>query len=115
MGHDIARLHHVGHIVEDMTQAISLYERLGFVVPPPSCPAMPRREGAAPEPFGAANTHAGFAGSLLELATCVEDGRRRGCSSSGVVHSVCRGRRRCGGRPRRAGRRWCGRRRAARS
>ncbi|MFD7771276.1 VOC family protein [Streptomyces sp. NPDC059787] len=70
----MARLHHVGHIVEDMTQAISLYERLGFVVPPPSCPAMPRREGAAPEPFGAANTHADFAGSFLELATCVEDG-----------------------------------------
>ncbi|MFC9890272.1 VOC family protein [Streptomyces pilosus] len=74
MGHDIARLHHVGHIVEDMTQAISLYERLGFVVPPPSCPAMPRREGAAPEPFGAANTHADFANSFLELATRVETG-----------------------------------------
>ncbi|MFF8278070.1 VOC family protein [Streptomyces lateritius] len=74
MGHDIARLHHVGHIVEDMAQAISLYERLGFVVPPPSCPAMPRHEGAAPEPFGAANTHADFPSSFLELATCVEDG-----------------------------------------
>ncbi|GGP96848.1 hypothetical protein GCM10010249_13960 [Streptomyces roseolilacinus] len=74
MGHDIARLHHVGHVVEDLTQAISLYERLGFVVPPPSCPAMPRREGGAPEPFGAANTHADFAGSFLELATRVGDG-----------------------------------------
>ncbi|MFD7630336.1 VOC family protein [Streptomyces sp. NPDC059851] len=74
MGHDIARLHHVGHIVTDMTQATSLYERLGFRLPPPSCPAMPRREGAAPEPFGAANTHADFPGSFLELATCVTDG-----------------------------------------
>ncbi|MDT0448538.1 VOC family protein [Streptomyces hesseae] len=74
MGHDIVRLHHVGHIVEDMAQAIGLYERLGFVVPPPSCPAMPRREGAVPEPFGAANTHADFANSFLELATCVKDG-----------------------------------------
>lgn len=74
MGRDIARLHHVGHVVEDMTQAIGLYERMGFVVPPPSCPAMPRSEGAEPEPFGAANTHADFADSFLELATCVEDG-----------------------------------------
>ncbi|MEU3354428.1 hypothetical protein [Streptomyces sp. NPDC037389] len=57
-----------------MAQAISLYERLGFVVPPPSCPAMPRRQGAAPEPFGAANTHADFTNSFFELATCVKDG-----------------------------------------
>lgn len=74
MGHDIARLHHVGHVVDDMAQAITLYERLGFAVPPPSCPAMPLREGAAPEPFGAANTHADFPRSFLELATCVRDG-----------------------------------------
>ncbi|MFD3622862.1 VOC family protein, partial [Streptomyces sp. NPDC058676] len=69
MGPDIARIHHVGHIVEILAQALSLYERLGFVMPPPSCPAMSRREGAAPEPFGAANTHADFPYSFLELAT----------------------------------------------
>ncbi|MCA6091387.1 VOC family protein [Streptomyces sp. SCA3-4] len=74
MGHDIVRLHHVGHIVDDLAQALLLYERLGFVVPPPSCPAMSLREGAVPEPFGAANTHADFPRSFLELATCVEDG-----------------------------------------
>lgn len=74
MGHDTARIHHVGHIVENMAQAISLYERLGFVMPPPSCPAMPRREGAAAEPFGAANTHADFPSSFLELATWVKEG-----------------------------------------
>ncbi|GAA2315006.1 VOC family protein [Streptomyces hawaiiensis] len=74
MGHDTARIHHVGHIVENMAQAISLYERLGFVMPPPSCPAMPRREGAAPEPFGAANAHADFPSSFLELATWVKEG-----------------------------------------
>ncbi|MEV3872880.1 VOC family protein [Streptomyces sp. NPDC049906] len=76
MGHRTVRIHHVGHIVENMTQAISLYERLGFDVPPPNCPAMPRREGAAPEPFGAANTHADFADSFLELATRVTEGDR---------------------------------------
>ncbi|GHC39752.1 VOC family protein [Streptomyces cinnamoneus] len=74
MGYDITRLHHVGHIVDDVAQALILYERLGFVVPPPSCPAMSLREGAAPEPFGAANTHADFPRSFLELATCVKVG-----------------------------------------
>jgi catechol 2,3-dioxygenase-like lactoylglutathione lyase family enzyme len=74
MGHDTARIHHVGHIVEDMAQAINLYERLGFAIPPPSCPAMSRREGAAPEAFGAANTHADFPSSFLELATWVKEG-----------------------------------------
>ncbi|MEU9720147.1 VOC family protein [Streptomyces sp. NPDC047976] len=74
MGHDTARIHHVGHVVEDMARAIGVYERLGFTVPPPSCPAMPRHAGAEPEPFGAANTHADFPGSFLELATRVEDG-----------------------------------------
>ncbi|MCT6775616.1 VOC family protein [Streptomyces sp. CS7] len=74
MPHDTTRLHHVGHIVENLAEASVLYERLGFVVPPPSCPAMPRSEGAAPEPFGAANTHADFPDSFLELATCVKEG-----------------------------------------
>ncbi|NEB41454.1 VOC family protein [Streptomyces sp. SID14515] len=74
MPHDTTRLHHVGHIVENLAEASVLYERLGFVVPPPSCPAMPQSEGAAPEPFGAANTHADFPDSFLELATCVKDG-----------------------------------------
>ncbi|MGW6284307.1 VOC family protein [Streptomyces sp. NPDC055107] len=74
MSHDTTRLHHVGHIVRDLAEASALYGRLGFVVPPPSCPAMPRSEGAAPEPFGAANTHADFPDSFLELATCVDAG-----------------------------------------
>ncbi|MET7639737.1 VOC family protein [Streptomyces sp. NPDC005438] len=74
MGHSTSRIHHVGHLVENMAEAISLYERLGFVIPPPSCPALPRGEGAEPEPFGAANTHADFPSSFLELATAVKDG-----------------------------------------
>ncbi|MDT9699962.1 VOC family protein [Streptomyces sp. P17] len=74
MGHDIVRLHHVGHIVEDMAQAITLYERLGFRVPPPSCPAIPRHEGGEPEPFGTGNTHADFPHSFLELVAWIQDG-----------------------------------------
>ncbi|WP_406384591.1 VOC family protein [Streptomyces sp. NBC_01618] len=74
MGYDIARLHHVGHVVEDMAQAITHYERLGFRVPPPSCPAMPLHEGGTPEPFGTGNTHADFPHSFLELVARIEDG-----------------------------------------
>jgi catechol 2,3-dioxygenase-like lactoylglutathione lyase family enzyme len=74
MGHDITGLHHVGHVVEDMAAALALYRRLGFVVPPPSYPVMARHEGAEPEPFGAANTHADFPGNFVELATRVREG-----------------------------------------
>ncbi|AMW14962.1 hypothetical protein A4E84_39190 [Streptomyces qaidamensis] len=74
MRHDIARLHHVGHVVGSMGEALTLYRRLGFAVPPPSYPTMAPAEGAEPEPFGAANTHADFRRSFIELATCVRDG-----------------------------------------
>jgi hypothetical protein len=74
MRHDIARLHHVGHVVGTMGEALTLYRRLGFAVPPPSYPTMAPAEGAEPEPFGAANTHADFRRSFIELATCVRDG-----------------------------------------
>ncbi|MEU6169547.1 VOC family protein [Streptomyces tanashiensis] len=74
MPHDIARLHHVGHVVGDMAQAMALYRRLGFHVPPPSVPALAPRDGAAPEAFGAANTHADFSRSFIELVTPVKPG-----------------------------------------
>ncbi|MEU9995714.1 VOC family protein [Streptomyces sp. NPDC050848] len=78
MPHDITRLHHVGHVVSDMSQAIALYRRLGFHVPPPSVPALAPREGAAPEPFGAANTHADLAHSFVELVAPLEPGNTDG-------------------------------------
>lgn len=78
MPHDITRLHHVGHVVSDMAQAIALYRRLGFHVPPPSVPALAPREGAAPEPFGAANAHADLSRSFVELVTPVESGNMAG-------------------------------------
>ncbi len=71
---DIGHLHHVGHVVSDMAEALALYRRLGFVLPPPSYPTMTPHEGAAPEPFGAANTHADFPRSFIELATYVKEG-----------------------------------------
>lgn len=74
----MGRLHHVGHVVADMAAALTLYQRLGFAVPAPSYPALARCEGTAPEPFGAANTHADFAGNFVELATYV--GRGAGTS-----------------------------------
>lgn len=74
MGSDITRLHHVGHVVGDLPSALERYRRLGFVVAPPSYPAMVRGEGGEPEPFGAANTHADFADGFLELATPVREG-----------------------------------------
>ncbi|MFF9031603.1 VOC family protein [Streptomyces iakyrus] len=74
MRHDIARLHHVGHVVGNMGEALMLYRRLGFAVPPPSYPTMAPAEGAEPKPFGAANTHADFRRSFIELATCVRAG-----------------------------------------
>ena len=61
-------VHHVGHVVRDMTAGLALYRRLGFTVPPPVYPALPR-EGGAPEPFGAANTHAELTRGFMELAT----------------------------------------------
>lgn len=71
MASEITRLHHVGHVVRDMPAALELYRRLGFAVPAPSYPAMPASDGAEPEPFGAANTHADFPRDFLELATVV--------------------------------------------
>lgn len=74
MGHDIERLHHVGHVVDDMVEALALYRRMGFAMPPPAYPALAPRPGAPAEPFGAGNTHADLrSGSFVELVTHVAD------------------------------------------
>ncbi|MEU9706550.1 VOC family protein [Streptomyces sp. NPDC047981] len=78
MTHDLTRLHHVGHVVSDMAQAMALYRRLGFRLPPPSVPALAPRAGAAPEPLGAANTHADLSRSFVELVTPVQPGSMAG-------------------------------------
>ncbi|TGD38302.1 VOC family protein [Brevibacterium aurantiacum] len=68
----ITGLHHVGLVVRDIAEARRAYARLGFVVPPATFPALPPSPGAAPQAFGAGNTHAEFRGTFLELATVVD-------------------------------------------
>jgi hypothetical protein len=71
-------LHHIGHLVHDMSEAIERYRRLGFVLPAPAYPVMPPSPGAAPEPFGVANTHAYFPHDFIELVTVAGDSRMPG-------------------------------------
>lgn len=61
-------LHHVGHLVHDMGEAIKLYRELGFTVSPPAYPVIP---GAAP--FGVANAHIYLDGGFIELVALVDE------------------------------------------
>lgn len=71
----IHHLHHVGHVVHDLSKALALYRRLGFACLPSSYPAMAEKEGGPPKPFGAANTHVPFLRNFIELVTVVKDGQ----------------------------------------
>jgi catechol 2,3-dioxygenase-like lactoylglutathione lyase family enzyme len=73
MDRDVESLHHVGHVVSDMEEGLELYRRLGFHLSPPAYPMLSPGEGEPPRPFGAANTHANFPRSFVELMTCVRD------------------------------------------
>ncbi len=73
---EIKFIHHVGHVVSDMEAALELYRKLGFVCSPPSYPAMAENEGEPPKPFGAANSHAEFLGSFIEIVTVTEIGAK---------------------------------------
>jgi hypothetical protein len=78
MTHDVGYIHHVGLCVDDMVAALELYRQLGFMLPAPAYPTMPRVEGGEPEPFGVANTHATFERNFVEMLTIVkEDGSTR--------------------------------------
>ena len=74
MGSDISGLHHVGLVVDNMGEALATFRRLGFALAVPTYPTMAPHEGAEPEPFGAANTHADFHRNFVELATFVKPG-----------------------------------------
>ncbi|MBN6054897.1 VOC family protein [Nonomuraea sp. RK-328] len=76
MGDDITGLHHVGHIVHDLNQAMEHYRRLGFTVPAPAYPVLPRVAGGPAEPFGVANTHVYFPGNFIELVAVIDDTAR---------------------------------------
>lgn len=45
MGTEIDKIHHVGHVVQDMETALELYRKLGFVSTPPAYPTMAEQEG----------------------------------------------------------------------
>ncbi|MFG3438254.1 VOC family protein [Nonomuraea sp. NPDC047897] len=76
MGDDVTGLHHVGHLVQDLDQAMERYRRLGFTVPAPACPVLPPVAGGRPEPFGVANTHVYFPGNFVELVAVIDDAGR---------------------------------------
>lgn len=69
----VSHLHHAGHVVRDIDAAIRLYRRMGFVVPPPSFPALAPRSGERPRAFGVGNTHVTFRHSFVELVTVADD------------------------------------------
>lgn len=76
MGTEIDKIHHVGHVVQDMETALELYRKLGFVCTPPAYPTMAEQEGEAPKPFGAANAHIDFVDNFIEIVTIVQEGGR---------------------------------------
>ena len=69
----VSGIQHVGHVVRDIAAAIALYRRMGFVVPPPSFPALARRPGGPLRAFGAGNTHINFRRTFVELVTVADD------------------------------------------
>ncbi|MFF0246886.1 VOC family protein [Streptosporangium sandarakinum] len=73
MGHDVNGLHHVGHIVRDMDQAMERYRKLGFTVAAPAYPVMPATPGGPAEPFGVANAHVYFPCGFVELVAVIGD------------------------------------------
>jgi Glyoxalase-like domain len=69
----VRHLHHVGHVVHKIGSASALYRRMGFVVPPPSFPALAPRPGEPLRAIGVGNTHLSFRTSFVELVTVVDD------------------------------------------
>lgn len=69
----ILGLHHVGHVVPDMSKALELCRRMGFAVTPPTFPAIPGPGGAL-RAVGAGNAHVPLADGFVELVTVIGDG-----------------------------------------
>jgi hypothetical protein len=70
---NISGIQHVGHVVREIDGAIALYRRMGFVVPPPSFPALALHPGEPLHAFGAGNTHISLRRSFVELVTVADD------------------------------------------
>ena len=75
MGQDIIGLHHVGHLVQDMSTAVETYRRLGFTLPPPAYPALPTAPGQPTQALGAANTHIYLRRNFIEIASIINEGQ----------------------------------------
>jgi hypothetical protein len=69
----VSGIQHNGHVVREIDGAIALYRRMGFVVPPPSFPALARHPGEPLRAFGAGNTHINFRRRFVELVTVADD------------------------------------------
>ncbi|HEY4199192.1 MAG TPA: VOC family protein [Devosiaceae bacterium] len=72
---DINTLHHIGLIGHDLSLLSLAYERLGFTLTPVSLPRIPLEPDGAPQPLGAGNRCAIFAGNYLELLGVVDAAR----------------------------------------
>jgi hypothetical protein len=84
-GRTVSHLHHVGHVVRNIDSAITLYRRMGFVVPPPSFPALAPRPGEPVRAFGAGNTHVSFGKSFVELVTVIDNQRDGGAGADATL------------------------------
>jgi Glyoxalase-like domain len=80
-GATVGHLHHVGHVVRNIESAIALYRRMGFVVPPPSFPALAPHPGEPARAFGVGNTHVSLRNNFVELVTVIDDHHGGGVST----------------------------------
>lgn len=70
----IDSLHHVGHVIADVSHALARYRRMGFHVPPLERPVLPDHPERSCRAVGVANSHIGFAHTFVELIAVVGDG-----------------------------------------
>jgi hypothetical protein len=54
-------------------EAITLYRRMGFVLPPAAFPTLPPALGEPPRAFGAGNTHVTLGRNFVELVTIADE------------------------------------------
>ena len=73
MTSEIGFVHHVGHVVRDMPHALETYRRLGFACTRPTYPTLAPTPGGRPVPVGAANAHANFRHSFVEVVTVASE------------------------------------------
>lgn len=74
MNMEIKHIHHVGHVVSNMSAALELYKKLGFVYLASAYPLVAEKEGEEPKPLGVANTHIPFLRNFVEIATVAKEG-----------------------------------------